>query len=306
MKRIIVDGATSLVGVALIQAAIEEGIEVYAIIRRNSRRKDRLPQSRLVHILECNLNEFNGIKDVGCECDVYYHISWENTGKGSLHSPWKQHANIQYELDAVELARRCGCKKFVGAGSQAEFGVKQGKIRYDDKFDPDIAYGFSKLAAYGLSRELCKEYGLVHLWGRIFSLYGGNDIENTMLDYAINCFLSGKDAFFSSGTQLWDYLNEKDAGVMFLLMGKVCNESKAYNIAYGESRRLREFINILANEMGTLHLCHFNEDGADLQGLQADISEYIRDIGYTPQITFEEGIKEMIRIYKMGGYCINK
>ena len=36
--------------------------------------------------------------------------------------------NIQYTLDAVRLAKRLGCKVFVGAGSQAEYGRYEGKL----------------------------------------------------------------------------------------------------------------------------------------------------------------------------------
>ena len=298
MKRIIVDGATSLVGVALINKAISENVEVYALTRSNSRRADRIPRHNLVHNVECDLANIKNLNGVGTECDVYFHIAWEGTEKGSLQVPEKQIANIQYEIDAVELARRCECKKFVGAGSQAEFGPKKGVMSANETFNPNIAYGFAKLAAYGLSRDLCKEYGITHLWGRIFSLYGGNDIENTLLDYAIKSFLNGKDAFFSSGVQMWDYLNEKDAGEMFFLLGEKCDKSKAYNIAYGKSRPLRKYIEILAHEMNAINFCHFDDKKNSNQGLQADISEIEKDTGFSPKITFESGIKDMINIYR--------
>lgn len=37
-----------------------------------------------------------------------------------------------------------------------------------------------------------------------------------MINYAINTMLNGDTPTFSSGEQKWNYLNEKDAGEIFL------------------------------------------------------------------------------------------
>ena len=34
-----------------------------------------------------------------------------------------QNKNVEYTLDAVYLAKRFGCDTFIGAGSQAEYGI---------------------------------------------------------------------------------------------------------------------------------------------------------------------------------------
>ena len=45
MKRIIVSGATSMLGVALIKEAISNGNEVIALVKKNSARLSRLPEN---------------------------------------------------------------------------------------------------------------------------------------------------------------------------------------------------------------------------------------------------------------------
>ena len=59
MKRIVVTGATSMIGAALIDESIKNDVEVLAITRKNSARLYRLPQSPLLHILECDLDELD-------------------------------------------------------------------------------------------------------------------------------------------------------------------------------------------------------------------------------------------------------
>ena len=55
-------------------------------------------------------------------CDVFYHIAWSVTEGKRNEDILGQSKNIQYTLNALDIARKLGCKKFVGAGSQAEYG----------------------------------------------------------------------------------------------------------------------------------------------------------------------------------------
>ena len=45
MKRIIVTGATSMIGTALIEECIRHDIEVYAVVRAGSSKTKRLPDT---------------------------------------------------------------------------------------------------------------------------------------------------------------------------------------------------------------------------------------------------------------------
>ena len=49
MKRIIVTGATSMIGTALIEECIRHDIEVYAVVRAGSSKTKRLPESARIH-----------------------------------------------------------------------------------------------------------------------------------------------------------------------------------------------------------------------------------------------------------------
>lgn len=296
VDRVIVTGATSMIGVAIIKECLENNTEVLAIIRKGSRNADRLPKSELLTVRECNLDEFASVTDIQKKYDVFYHLAWDYTSKAFRDEPVRQERNIKYTLDAVELAKRTGCRKFIGAGSQAEYGRVEHIISPDTELNPEIAYGIAKYAAGRLSRKMCDGYHITHIWGRIFSVYGRNDNTETMLNYAINQFQKGETAYFSAGTQLWDYLHEDDAGKIFYLLGLRGNESKVYCVASGQSRPLRDFISDMREAFGKETLCEFAKDseGVKPYSLQADINELVKDICYRPQITFAEGIADII------------
>ena len=303
MDKIIVTGATSMLGIALIEEAVRNGTEVYAFVRPSTKRRGRLPNSDLVKLINADLKDLLFIKSLPMDCDVLYHFAWIGTDRAKRDDPTMQTANISYTLDAVELAHKCGCKKFVGAGSQAEYGRVNGVISESTRFAPETAYGVAKYAAGLLSRKKCDVHGIIHIWGRIFSIYGRYDNEDTLLDYAVKRFLKGEMAYFTAGTQMWDYLHEKDAGKIFYLLGEKVKTSKTYRVAYGESKPLKKYIEMLAVEMDADGLCNF-DSGIDLrlQGLQAQIQDLIDDIGYSPRIGFVDGIRDVLYRYRKRDY----
>lgn len=293
MKKAIVTGATSMIGVALIEECIKNNVKVLAVSRKQSPHLGRLPNSDLIELCECDLDELETIPTDGEKYDVFYHFAWAHTSKENRDNPILQEKNIKYALDAVKLADRLGCHKFIGAGSQAEYGRVSHVITPDTEVSPLTAYGMAKYAAGKLCGKLCEQKDMLCIWARIFSVYGRYDNEGTMLTYAIDQFLRGEKAKFSAATQMWDYLNESDAGKLFFLLGERAQKSKVYCIAGGESKSLRDFIIATADNFGEQAVYEFSDEAGAI-GLQADISELVMDTGYKPQMSFEEGVKDMI------------
>ena len=240
--RVVISGATSMIGIACIKACIANDCEVLAIVREGTSRLARLPQTDLVKLAYADLETLPSVSGDGEPYDVFYHFAWSHTSKAERDDPIAQQNNIRTTLEAVKLAHRLGCKKFIGAGSQAEYGFVEGVISENTRPEPVVAYGMAKLSANMLSRRLCEQYGMQHIWGRIFSVYGIHDNKGTMLDYAFGQFAKGEPARFSAATQMWNYLFEEDAGILFYLLGAKAVESGIYCIAHTESRPLKEYI----------------------------------------------------------------
>ena len=296
MNKIIVTGATSMIGVATIEAAISHDVEVYAVVRPKTKRLDRLSASSLVHIIEGGaLDTLLQVDGLPQDADVLYHFAWAGTNKEQRDDPTVQEKNIGYTLDAVELAKRCGCRRFVGAGSQAEYGSIVGVIDEETRFKPEMSYGISKYAAGILSRKLCSINGIEHVWGRIFSVYGPNDNEGTMLDYAISCFDRGETAHFSASIQPWNYLYESDAGEMFYRMACENVPEGTYLVASDLSKSLKEYIQILLDEYGQGVNAEFARVGESVPaGLNVNNEKTLDILDYKPKVGFEEGIRNMI------------
>ena len=295
MDCILITGATSMIGVALIEEALANGTEVFAIVRNGSKRLGRLPCSPLLHVVFIDsLNEYQSIlKDITKPIDAFYHFAWLYTEKQSRNDPILQNENVEISLNMVEFCKALNCKKFVFAGSQAEYGPRTDKIYATDRVAPVLSYGIAKYAAERLTANLCSQYGIIHACGRIFSVYGKNDNEGTMLNYAISKFKNKENVYFTSGQQKWDYLNEKDAGIAFFLIGDKVNNNFICNVASGISLPLCKYIDMLADLLNAKKYCVLNQTETQPLGLEADIAE-LKSLGFKTSIKFEEGIKNVV------------
>ena len=302
MKTVVITGPTGAIGTALTENLIEKGIHIYAVVRKNSCRIDRLPESPLVTPVLLGLDELSELKRrIPVRCDVFYHFAWAGTIGDGRNDVFLQNQNVRYTLDAVRAAAELGCRRFVGAGSQAEYGRTEGLLSPDTPAFPENGYGMAKLCAGQMSRLLCEQLGMEHVWGRILSVYGPRDGAKTMILSAIDSFLRNECPKFTKGEQLWDYLYSKDAARAMYLLGEKGKNGNAYCLGSGHARPLAEYITILRDSIDPglkMELGAIPYSPRQVMYLCADINTLREDTGFEPEYSFEQGIRETIAWYQ--------
>lgn len=306
MKKAIITGPTGSIGIALINKLISENIEVVAVCRPGSKRISRIPQSDKVHITECGLDEISKLGDmINGGADVFYHFAWDGTFGNSRNDMRLQNDNVKYALDAVTVAKELGCSKFIGAGSQAEYGRVEGVLRPDTPAFPENGYGIAKLCAGQMTRIMCEQLGIEHVWTRILSIYGPYDGENTMIMSVISKLLKGEKPSLTPGGQMWDYLYSKDVANAFYLLGEKGKNGSIYCLGGGEARPLKEYVKILKDAIDEKLELGFGDvpyGDKQVMHLCADITNLTEDTGFRPEVRFEDGIRETIEWVKNGGW----
>lgn len=296
MKKVVITGATSMLGIALINECIIHEIHVLAVIRPNSHNSSRIPQSDFVKVVECELNSLQSLQYIG-EYDAFYHFAWGHTSKSQRNNPLMQNLNVNFTLDAVNLAKTLGCKIFIGAGSQAEYGRADHTITPQTPVNPENAYGIAKYAAGKLSAIYCESVGIINIWIRIFSIYGLYDNPGTMIRYSIEEILQSRQPLFTKCEQKWDYLYSADAGRAFYLIGEKCKKSEVYCLGSGTAYPLREYIDIISHLMTGKEsegIGKLEYAPNQVMNLCADITALTEDTGFKPETKFEDGIKKTI------------
>lgn len=298
----VITGPTGAIGSALCMELANHGIMVYAVCRPGSHRASALPKHSRIVCKYCDASELDKLPELISEkVDAFYHFAWAHTiGPGRNDMP-AQIDNIRYTIDAVYAAKALGCRVFLGAGSQAEYGRVEGLLQPDTPCFPENGYGMAKLCAGQMSRVECRKLGIDHIWARILSIYGPGDGPNTMISHVIQQLLQGKKPALTEGVQKWDYLYSGDAAQAFRLMAEHGIDGSVYPLGSGEAKKLKEYIFMLRDQIGPQLPLGFGEipyNSMQVMHLQADITSLRADTGFSPTTPFESGIRKTIASMK--------
>ena len=298
MKSAIITGATGAVGRALAAKLLDMGVRVTLVLRPGSARNTGFPEHPLLRFVYCGLDGLSALTPgPGETADVFYHLAWKGTTGAARNNACLQEENIRGTLEAVKAAKRFGCRRFIGAGSQAEYGRFEGKLEPATPAFPENGYGMAKLAAGNLSRLLAKELEMEHVWCRILSVYGPCDGEGSMVMSVIRQLQRGETPRLTPGGQLWDYLYSEDAAKALYLLGEKGVSGKTYVLGGGQARPLKEYVETIRDLVrpgGPLFFGAIPYSDAQVMHLEADITELTKDTGWLPETDFTEGIRRIL------------
>lgn len=308
MSTAIVTGSTGMLGIALINKLLSEGISVVAIARPNSKRIANIPEDDRVTVVELELSDIEELPGIlnslGIEkAEYFYHFAWDGTFGDARNNMDGQLLNVQAAVNAVRAAAGLNCEVFLGAGSQAEYGrVPDGtKLSSTTPANPENGYGIGKLCACHMTRVEAHKYNMKHIWTRILSVYGPYDGLHTMVMSGIGNMLDGKRASYTKGEQMWDYIYCKDAANAFYLAATRGIDGSIYPIGSGKVRPLSDYIKDIRDAINPELEIGFGEVDyypGQVMYLCADIDKLTSDTGFVPEYTFAEGIKETLEYYK--------
>ncbi|MGN0320416.1 MAG: NAD-dependent epimerase/dehydratase family protein [Lachnospira sp.] len=301
MQAAVITGCTGAVGLGLIDALIKQDVKVIAVVRKTSKRAERIKESDKIIKVECDLRELEKlpelVQETGIRPDVFYHFGWDGTFGDCRNDMYIQNENVRYALNAVDAAEKMGCTTFIGAGSQAEYGRFEGKLNGNVPAFPENGYGIAKLCAGQMTRIRCEQKGIKHIWTRILSVYGPYDGSGTMVMSTIDKLLKGERPSCTKGEQMWDYLYSKDVGKAFYLLGEKGVNGKIYCIGSGKARPLHDYINDIKDAVNPDAQIGFGDvpyGPRQVMYLCADTEDLVKDTGFVPDYDFKSGIRETV------------
>lgn len=298
ISRAVITGPTGAIGTALCKELAQRGIRVFAVCRPGSSREAAIPKHENISVISCDASQLLRLEELIPDgADAFFHFAWAHTIGARRNDMPAQIQNIHYTIDAVRAAAALGCKVFLGAGSQAEYGRVEGVLKSSTPCFPENGYGMAKLCAGQMSRTEAARLKIDHIWMRILSVYGPGDGPATMISSVARNLLEKQEPALTAGIQQWDYLYSGDAAKAFYLAAKHGVSGKIYPLGSGTALPLKQYILQLRDAINPSLPLGFGRipyGPLQVMHLQADISELSEDTGFLPGTTFSEGICKTI------------
>ncbi|MDR1547971.1 MAG: NAD(P)-dependent oxidoreductase [Hungatella sp.] len=304
--NVVVTGATSFLGRALVDRLLLEKNQVFAVVRPGSKNMGNLAIQRegLIRI-ERNLEELHELSQVIHEpCQAFYHFGWDGSGSENRMKREVQQKNVEDSLKALEGARRLGCKRFLFSGSQAEYGIRREAMTEETECKPVSEYGRAKLEFSEKAKSLTENWRktgvseMEYIHTRIFSVYGPGDHPWSLVESCLRAFGRGEYISLGECTQIWNFLYLDDCIRALILLMEQEKESVSgiYNVAgpEGENRPLREYIRTMYEVLGFHGSYSCGRRAPNAEGpanLIPDIKKLEKATGWQPLVSFQEGIR---------------
>ena len=117
MKKAIVTGATGFIGRFLVRELVSQGVQVFAVVRKNSRNKAEL-ESLPVQIVECDITGLSELPNLipDRDIDAVFHIAWQGVSDADAKNQSIQMGNLLGTLDLIDAINEMKVGTFVGDG----------------------------------------------------------------------------------------------------------------------------------------------------------------------------------------------
>ncbi|MFP4003741.1 MAG: NAD-dependent epimerase/dehydratase family protein [Alphaproteobacteria bacterium] len=317
---VLVTGAAGFIGFHVARALLSRGEAVIGVDDLNAYYPPELKRARL-DILRCERNftfvrldiaEAAALKELVLANGVTHilHLAAQAGVRHSVEAPFDYvHSNLVGHASVLEAARALpDLQHLVYASSSSVYGGNaKTPFSEADRVDTPISlYAATKRADELMSHAYAELYGISQTGLRFFTVYGPWGRPDMAYWKFAEAMIRGEPIDVYNGGEMWrdfTYIDDAVRGVLAVLDGPPgANDGKAphriYNIGNNRPVLLNRMIGILEDCLGMQAIRRDRPvPPGDVLSTSADIDALIRDYGYEPRITLEEGLPRFVEWY---------
>jgi UDP-glucose 4-epimerase len=232
--------------------------------------------------------------------DLIYHLAAQVVVGYSMENPLADfETNAKGTLYVLEKARKDDAK-VVFASSAAVYGNPT-------VFPTPESYGFHPFSCYGLSKvvgeQYCQmykeQYGLDIVITRFANVYGlrCHGVIHDFLDKLAKN--PDKLEMLGTGQNCRDFVHVSDVVEALIMLGEREDvNGEVYNLGLGKTTSVLELADLILQILNLKSRTKVTTTGVSWQGdvtkIWFDITKAQKELGWTPKVTLEESIKEVI------------
>jgi len=240
MAKVFITGITGFLGSSIAQYLGDNGHEIIGLYRPGSSLKLLEAIENKITLV---LQENDWVNDViSHKPQVVIHAAWAGVGHNDRDNWDSQLLNIDYLKQVLAIGKHSGAIKFIGLGSQAEYGTFNGMIDEHYPADPKEAYGCVKVISSEFVKQYCNYHDINWYWLRLFSFYGKEESERWLIPSMVKKMLTEQEMDLTEGEQKYAYLYVGDLGLAINNIIVKPGRSGIYNISGSSLIKLRDLV----------------------------------------------------------------
>lgn len=308
-KLCLVTGGAGFIGSHLVEALTAAGRPVRVLDDFSTGDRGNLAHIHPApEIIEGTLVDADAVERAVKGCDVVFHLGAVASVAKSVEDPLDNHAvNATGTLNVLDAARRHGVRRVVYAGSASAYGAASDPEGQDED-TPLCAlspYAAAKLAGEFYCQSFAASYPLETVRLRFFNVFGPRQRPDSPYSGVIAIFTAALSSgrtptIHGDGLQSRDFVAVTDVTKALLLAADTPGVSgRVYNVGTGKSVTVLDLVRELNRLLGTrIEPVHGPTRVGDVRHSRAKIGRISRDLGYRPEVPFEEGLRRTLEWYR--------
>ena len=319
MNNILVTGGAGFIGSNLTEALLDSGHSVRVLDNFATAKIENLlpllekyPDSLTLQVGD--IRNMEDCRKATEKIDYVFHEAALGSVPRSIKDPiTSNEVNVSGFLNMLVASKDAGVKRFIYAASSSTYGDSQSLPKVEDVIGKPLSpYAITKYVNELYADVFSRTYGIETIGLRYFNVFGRKQDPNGAYAAVIPLFvkklmnhespLINGDGEYSRDFTYIDNVIQMNIRAMETKSPDAINT--VYNTAYGERTTLnqlvgylKEFLSKLDPEIDKVEILHGPNRVGDIPHSLANIDKARNLLGYNPQFSMKQGLKEAVKWY---------
>jgi UDP-glucose 4-epimerase len=300
--RAVVTGGAGFIGSHLVDALLDRGDHVTVLDDLSNGRFEQVPAG--VVFVQGDVADEEVVRSVVEGADVVFHEAALGSVRRSVDAPLAtDRVNIHGTLNVLEASRRAGVRRVMTASSSSVYGgVAPLPSNEEHPTTPKSPYAVTKVTVEQYCRVYAQLLGLETVCLRYFNVYGPRQRPDSAYAAVVPLFVQAlldgtRPVIEGDGKQSRDFTFVGDAVRANLLAAEAPAEQcsgRVFNVGGGARHSVLELLTTIGDILGVEpDPEHTAPRAGDVRDSEADLTAVGAAIGYSPQMTFEDGLRQV-------------
>jgi nucleoside-diphosphate-sugar epimerase len=293
MTKVLVTGGAGFIGSHLCEGLIARGLQVRVLDNLSYGRRKWVP--RTAEFMEGDIRDPDACRRGAAGVHGVFHLAaMSRSGASQKLIELCTASNIVGTQNMLLAARDAGVKRFIYSGSSTYYGSRPPPHRESDPPDLLNIYGVTKRVGEQYTLLFDQDFDLPSLVLRYFNVYGPRQPETGAYALVLGIFLKRRAdgkvlEIHGDGRQRRDFVHVRDVVAANIAAYESTLRGEVFNVGSGTSLSVKELADMISPDQ-----VHTESRKGDSPATLADISRIRAQLGWSPTVSFMEGLRELL------------